>query len=116
MDSRFQIVNYNYASSNNSNFNSEKIHYTPIDLMIHNFLEVLKIMDNYNIMYPIAPRQNFHPLGLFKYKHSKKLNFQTLSYGQLGQVSEGFSYQQIVQWELFHKSKEFSSNMPNHFF
>jgi hypothetical protein len=29
---------------------------------------------------------------------------------------EGFSYQQIAQWELFHKSKDFSTNISNLFF
>jgi hypothetical protein len=51
--------------------------------MIHNFLEVSKIMDYDNIMYPITPSQKFHLLVLFQYKHSKEINFQTLSYGQL---------------------------------
>jgi hypothetical protein len=73
-------------------------------------------MDYDNIMYPITPSQKFHLLVLFQYNHSKEINFQTLSYGQLWQVSKGFSYQQIVQWQLFHKSREFSNNMPNHFF
>jgi hypothetical protein len=39
--------------------------------MIHNFLDVSKIMDYENIIYYIAPSQNFYPLGLFKNKHSK---------------------------------------------
>ncbi len=50
--------------------------------MIHNFLNAPKIMDYENTIYSIAPNQNFHPLGLFKDKHSKKLNFPTLFYGQ----------------------------------
>jgi len=29
---------------------------------------------------------------------------------------EGFSYQQIAQWELFQKSKDFSTNICNLFF
>ncbi len=37
-------------------------------------------------------------------------------YGQPWQIFEGFSYQQIAQWELFHKSKDFSTNISNLFF
>jgi len=44
--------------------------------MIHNFLDVPKIMNYENTIYFVAPSQNFHPLSLFKYKHSKKQNFQ----------------------------------------
>jgi hypothetical protein len=51
--------------------------------MIHNFLDALKIMDYENIIYSIGPNQNFHLLGLFKYKHLKELSFSTLFYGQL---------------------------------
>ncbi len=45
------------------------------NLMIHNFLDVAKIMDNENNIYSIAPSQHFYPLGLFIDKHSKELNF-----------------------------------------
>jgi hypothetical protein len=45
MNSKFQIPAYNNASSNNFDFNNEKMHYTPTDLMIHNFLNASKIMD-----------------------------------------------------------------------
>jgi len=81
--------------------------------MIHKFLDVPKIMDYENTIYSIAPNQNFHFLGLFKYKHSKELNIPTLFYGQPRQFFEGFSYQQITQWELFHKSGDFLTNISN---
>ncbi len=74
----FQIPTYNNASSNN-----EELHHTPTDSMIHNFLDALKIMDYENIIYLIVSNQNFHLLGLFKYKHLKELSFSTLFYGQL---------------------------------
>jgi hypothetical protein len=32
-------------------------------------------MDYENAIYFITPSQNFHPLGLFKHKHSEELNF-----------------------------------------
>jgi hypothetical protein len=54
----------------NYDINNEKIHCTPTDSMIHKFLDAPKIMDYENIIYSIAPNQNFHPLGLFKNKHS----------------------------------------------
>jgi hypothetical protein len=73
-------------------------------------------MDYKNTIYSNAPNQNFRPLGLFKNKHSKELNFPTLLYGQLLQFFEGFSYQQIAQWELLHKSGDFSTNISNLFF
>jgi len=50
--------------------------------MIHNFLDDPKIMDYENIIYFIAPSQNFRPLGLFKDKYYEELNFPTLFYGQ----------------------------------
>jgi hypothetical protein len=53
----------------NFDTNNEEIHCTPIDSMIHNFLDAPKIMDYENIIYSITPSQNFHPLGLFKNKH-----------------------------------------------
>jgi hypothetical protein len=68
-DSKFQIPTYNNATSDNSDFNNEKIHCTPIDSMIHNFLDVPKIMDYENTIYFIAPSQGFHLLGLFEDKH-----------------------------------------------
>jgi len=46
--------------------------------------------------------QNFHPLCLFKDKHSKEQKISTLFYSQPQQIFEGFSYQQIIQWELLH--------------
>ncbi len=73
MNSKSQILIYNNASSDN-----EEIHYTPIDSMIHNFLNVPKIMNYENIIYSIASNQKFHPLNLFKYKHLEELNFSTL--------------------------------------
>jgi hypothetical protein len=73
MNLEFQIPIYNNASFNNSNFKNEKIHCTPKNSMIHNFLDGPKIMDYENTIYFIAPSQNFHLLGLFKDKDSKKL-------------------------------------------
>jgi hypothetical protein len=60
-----QIFYFNDASYDNSNFNNEELYCTPIDSMIHNFLEAPKIMDYENIMYIIAASQHFHLLGLF---------------------------------------------------
>ncbi len=54
-------------------------------------------MNYENTIYYITSNQNFHPLSLFKNKHSKEQNFQTLLYGQPQQFFEGFSYQQIAQ-------------------
>jgi hypothetical protein len=51
--------------------------------------------------------QNFHPLGLFKDKHSKEQKNSTLFYSQPQQNFEGFSYQQIIQWELLHNLGDF---------
>jgi hypothetical protein len=63
MNSKFQI--FNNASFENFDFNNEKIHCTPTNSMIHNFLDVPKKKDNENIIYFIVPSQNFHLLGLF---------------------------------------------------
>ncbi len=82
MNSKPQIPTYNNASFDNVNFDNEKIDCTSTDSMIHNFLDIPKIMDYENVMYYITPSQNFHPLGLFKDKHSKELKFSTLFYEQ----------------------------------
>ncbi len=58
--------------------------------MIYKILNAPKIMDYENTIYFIAPSQKFHPLNLFKYKHSKDLNFPTLFYMQPRQIFEGF--------------------------
>jgi hypothetical protein len=97
MNSKYAIPTYNNASYDNFDSNNENIHCTPTNSLIHNFLNAPKIMDYENIIYLIAPSQNFHLLGLFKYKHLEKLNFPTFFYKQPRQFSEGFSYQQIVQ-------------------
>jgi hypothetical protein len=45
MNSEFLIFTYNNASFDNFNSDNAKIHYTPTDSMIHNFLDVPKLMD-----------------------------------------------------------------------
>jgi hypothetical protein len=40
-------------------------------------------MDYENTIYSITPSPNFHPLSLFKDKHSEELKFSTLFYRQL---------------------------------
>ncbi len=89
----------------------------PIDSMTHNFLHASKINDYENIIYSIAPSQDFHPLGLFRDNHLEELNFPTLFYGhpQSLTISKKLSYQQITQWELLHKSTYFSINISNLF-
>jgi hypothetical protein len=76
MNSKSQILTDYNASSNNYNFDNEKIHCTLTNLMIHNFLDALNIMDYENIIYSIALSQNFHPFNLFTDKHLETLNFQ----------------------------------------
>jgi hypothetical protein len=83
MNLKSQIHTYNNASSDNFNSNNEKKQSTQTNLMINIFLDVPKIMDYENTIYFIAPNQYFHPLGLFKDKHSKELKFPTLYYEQL---------------------------------
>ncbi len=83
MNSKFQIPTYNNASFKNSGYSNEKIHYTPLDWMIHNFLDILKIKDYEITIYYIAPSQNFHPLSLIKDKHDEELKFPTLFYSNL---------------------------------
>jgi hypothetical protein len=78
MNSKSQIHTYNNASFDNYDSNNEEIRCTLTYSMIHNFLDVPKMVDFENIIYSIPPSQNFHPLGLFEYKHSKEQNFPTL--------------------------------------
>ncbi len=86
MNSNYQTLTCNNSSSDNSNFNNERIHCTPTYSIIHNFLDVAKIMEYENIIYYIAPSQDFHLLGLFKDKHLEEQNFPILFYGQLQQI------------------------------
>jgi hypothetical protein len=73
--------NYDNSFSNKSNFKSKGKHYTPINSMIHNFLDVPKIMNHEKIIYFISSSQNFHLLSLFLNKYSNELKFPTLFYG-----------------------------------
>jgi hypothetical protein len=59
MNSESQIFTYNNASYDNSNSDNEKIHYTQTNSMIHNFLDVPKIMDYENTIYSIPPSKKF---------------------------------------------------------
>jgi hypothetical protein len=45
------------------------------------FLDTSKTDDYENIVYSIAPSQDFHHLGLFRDNHSKELKFSTLFMG-----------------------------------
>jgi hypothetical protein len=54
---------------------------TPIEFVIHNFLDASRINDHENVIYFIAPSQYFHHLGLFIDNHLEELNFPTLFYG-----------------------------------
>jgi hypothetical protein len=97
MNLEFQIPIYSNSSSDSFDFDNEEIHCTPTKSMIHSFLNAPKIMDYENTIYFIAPNQNFHPLGLFKDRHSKEQNFSTLFFGQTKEFSKGFSHQQTIQ-------------------
>jgi hypothetical protein len=82
---------YLYASSDNSNYDNEKIHCTSTNSMITNFLDAWKIMDYENTIYSIAPSQDFHPLSLFKDKYSKNNNkFQHCSMGNFNKFLKVF--------------------------
>jgi len=54
MNSKFQIPTYKNASSDNSDIGNEKIHYTLIVSMIHNFLNEKKnrLSKHYILCYP----------------------------------------------------------------
>jgi len=61
MDLKSQIFNYNDASFDNFDSDSEKLHYTPTNSMIHNFSEIPKLMD-YEILYILLPKINIFTL------------------------------------------------------
>jgi hypothetical protein len=63
MNLEFQIFIYNNASFDNTDFDKEKIHCTLTNSMIHNFVNVPKIMNYENTIYFIALSQKFHPLS-----------------------------------------------------
>jgi len=53
-------------SSNDFNSKNENhVSCAPTDSMIHNFLNASKVNNYENIVYSIAPSQDFHLLGLF---------------------------------------------------
>jgi hypothetical protein len=106
------------TSDSSDSDDDEEIKNIQTDTMIHNFLNASKISDYENTVYSVAPGQDYHPLGLFKDKNSEELNFPTLFYGQPRNPAtyENLTYQQIAQWELLHKSSDFSTNIPNLFF
>jgi hypothetical protein len=54
MDLKSQIFNYSDASSNNFDSDNKEIHCTLTNLTIHNFLEILKIM-NYCLKSMLSP-------------------------------------------------------------
>ncbi len=80
INSDFKTQTYDNSSSKTLILKMKKI-YKSINLMIHNFLEAQKIMDYENTIYFITPSEHFHPLCLFKDKHSKELKFLALFYG-----------------------------------
>ncbi len=57
VDSKYQNINFNDASFDKFDFNNEKFHCTPIDLMIHNFLEGPKLIVM-KILYILLPQIN----------------------------------------------------------
>jgi hypothetical protein len=64
MDSKSNFFNYNDASFNNFDFNSEEIDYTPIISIIHNFFKAPKIINYDNTIDFIAQSQLFHPFKI----------------------------------------------------
>jgi hypothetical protein len=60
INSNFEIPTYNNARFDNFEFDNEKMPHTPTNLMIHNFLDVPKIMDYENItIYFVAQVKTF---------------------------------------------------------
>jgi hypothetical protein len=59
MNLESQIPIYNNASFDNFDSNNEKNTLHTNHSMIHNFLDVSKIMDYENIIYPIGPSQKY---------------------------------------------------------
>jgi hypothetical protein len=77
MNSKSQILIYDNASSDNFDFDHKKIHYIPIDSIIHYFFNVPKIMI---ILLFCCPKSKLSPFNLFKDKHLEQFNFLTLFY------------------------------------
>jgi hypothetical protein len=59
MNLESQIPIYNNASSNNCNFDNEKIHCTPTSSMIYKFLDVPKTMDYEKLYIPLPQVKTF---------------------------------------------------------
>ncbi len=108
MNLESQIPICNNASFNNSNSNNEELHCTTTDSMIHNFLDIPKMMVYENTISFIALSQNFHPLCLFKDKHLEELNFQHYSMNNLDKSLKVFH----VNWRAPNSLRD-SNVSPN---
>jgi hypothetical protein len=90
----------------------------PTETLIHGFTNSQHIRDLQDKIVEIAPTEGKHPLGIFKDKFVEEMNFPTLFYGdpRSSDITERFSYQKIVRWELLHSSNDFSCHITNLFF
>ena len=119
---------FDQLTQSNGNFlsNVESLDSTDVDMdaepisetIVHGFGQSHLIDDLDTSIIQIAPSEGFHPLGIFHDKFSEELNFPTLFYGysQPTDVLDHFSYQNISQWELLHRSNDFSTHITNIFF
>jgi hypothetical protein len=99
-DSKICMENTNYdrESDMDTKLDSER----PTETLIHGFIESQHIHDLQEKIIEITHTGRKHPLGIFKDKYAKKMNFPTLFYGDLREANivKIFSYQKIINWEL----------------
>jgi hypothetical protein len=90
----------------------------PTETLVHGFIESQHIHDLQDKIIEVAPAEGKRPLGIFKDKYAKEMNFPTLFYGNPhdNDIVKRFSYQKIVKWELLHASGDFSYHTTNLFF
>ena len=86
--------------------------------MIHGYGETHLINDLDSRVIKIEPCKNFQRLDVFQDKYYEELKFPKLFYGsnQLEDIMTWFSYQEIVQWDLLHKTIYIDAHTINIFF
>ena len=105
---------------NSSEFDTsdESDNETLVETLVHGFTDSQCIRDLQEKIVEIAPADGQCPLGIFKDKFAKEMNFPTLFYGypRPTDITERFSYHKIVRWEMQHSSGDFSCHITNLFF
>lgn len=113
-----EYIVQNSNSDNESDTDSDANNEAPTETLVHGLIESQHIYDLQDKIIELAPAEGQRPLGIFKDKYAEEMNFPTLFYGDArdDDITNRFSYQKIVQWELLQASGDFSYHTTNLFF